>query len=52
MFEVLNDWMFECLCPPVAGLRQNLFKIYLGLVHEWVASVGYINANLVKILSF
>jgi hypothetical protein len=22
MFEDLNVWMFECLCPSIAGLKQ------------------------------
>jgi hypothetical protein len=27
MFEVLNVWMFECLCPSIAGLKIKMFAL-------------------------
>jgi hypothetical protein len=30
MFEVLNVWLFECLCPSIAGLKLNFFTHILG----------------------
>jgi hypothetical protein len=32
MFEVLNIWMFECLCPWIVGQTQNYIIRMTGLV--------------------